>query len=578
MLEFRFELLNNKAKEARIIKIIKNENDEVKAGDVLFEIEVAKATQKIISNFNGIIKSIEAEAGQMIKIGDVLVKFEGEVAELKEQNKAEKESKSPASNGFDFLGLNKKTIKRELESDITVIGGGPGGYVSAIKAAQLGAKVVLVERNKLGGTCLNVGCIPTKALVRSAEVYKNLIHAPKFGCQADNIVLKMNDIIERKNNVVSRLVQGIEYLMEKNNIEVIYGTGTLQDHNTVKVSNDQQESIIISKNIIIATGSKIANLPIKGADLPAVINSTQALDLRELPDSMVIVGGGVIGLEFAFIFNSFGVKVTVIEYLDKLLANVDSDISQEIEQIASARGIKVYTGARLERIEMSEDDKCIAVFVQDDREKYAVGEKVLMAVGRKPDFGNIDLEKIGIELDSKKRKIEINEKMQTSIPNIYAIGDVTDKIQLAHVASHQGIIAVKNIMGESCDMDYSAVPSAIFTDPEIAAVGINEETARSHGIDVEVGKFPVSANGKALTMGEEEGFIKVVKEKSTGKLIGAFMIGPHATDLIAELTLAIKNGIPAADIVETIHAHPTTAEVIHEAVSMVEGGALHYHE
>lgn len=465
---------------------------------------------------------------------------------------------------------------KSLDSDITIIGGGPGGYVAAIKAAQMGANVVLIEKNKLGGTCLNWGCIPTKALVRTSEVYKLLKNATVFGCEADNVTYNMRKINKKKDQVVKHLVKGINYLLKKNKVKVLKGIGKIEDKNTVSVITDINNYEINSKNIIIATGSKPVQLPIEGAGLPGVINSKQALSLNKLPESMVIIGGGVIGMEFAFIFRTFGVKVTVVEYLDSLLpASVDKDVARELTGYAKKDKINVLTGCRVEKIKQGTNKDYNVLYDHDGEKKSVSGEKVLMAVGRKPFFEGAGVKELGIELNENDRGIKVNRKMETNISNIYAIGDVTNEILLAHVASHQGVVAVKNIMGEESEIDYKAIPSAIFTDPEIATVGIDERTAKEANIEVDIGKFPFAANGKVLTTGDSRGFIKIIKNKKTGRVIGSSIIGIHATDLISELTLAIQNGLTTREIVETVHPHPTTSEVIHEAALQVEDGAFH---
>lgn len=567
MVEIKLEKISGHAKDGKVGKIHKKVGENINEGEVLLEIESNKGNVSVKSNATGKILNIEVEEGSVVKIGDVLAKIEGEVFR--------KDTSSNQGN-YNYFGSLLKPQKREINADITIIGGGPGGYVAAIQAGKLGANVILIEKEKLGGTCLNWGCIPTKCFVRSAEVYDNLKEAEKYGLYAENVSVNIKKVVQRKDMIVGQLVEGIGYLLEKNNVKVLKGTGEIIDKETVYVKEGRVETTIKTKNIIIATGSETAAIPIPGVDNKNVMTSSDALRLDELPKRLVIVGGGIIGMEFAFIFNSFGVDVSVVEYLDNILAILDDDVCDEITQIAKEKGIKIHTASKVENILESENGECIVSFSKDEVKKYICADKVLMAVGRKPFLGALHIEELGIELNDNKRGIKVNDKMQTSIPNIYAIGDVTDKIQLAHVASHQGIIAVKNIMGEDIDMDYSVVPSAIFTKPEIAVVGISEKDAKEKGIDIEVGKFPFAANGKALTLGESRGFVKIIKEKSTGKVIGGVIIGPHATDLIAEVTLAVKNGLTVEQIIETIHAHPTTAESIHEGALASEGGALHF--
>lgn len=564
-IEMKLVNLPHNGKEAKVTKILKKAGEDVKPGDLVFEVESGKGSTAIKSDMTGKVQSIKVSVGDTVKINDLLAVIDGE-----------KEAKEQKSGAFNYFGNMLKPQKQEIEGDITIIGGGPGGYVAAIHAAKLGAKVVLVEKEALGGTCLNWGCIPTKAIVRSAQVLNTLKEAEEFGCFAENIGFDMKKVIDRKNKVVDQLVTGIKYLMEKHNIKVVNGPGVILDRETVFVKTNMSETTIKTKNIIIATGSKSAALPIPGADNKKVITSSDALQLTELPEKMTIVGGGVIGMEFAYIFANFGVDVSVVEYFDSCLASCDDDIIQENIKNAEKKGIKLYTGAKVLEIIETVEDKLIVVFEKDGEKKYLSSDKVLMAVGRTPYVEGLGIDKLGMELNDNKRGIKVDSKMQTSIPNIYAIGDVTNKVLLAHVASHQGIVAVNNILGKECEMDYRVIPGAIFTDPEIATVGITEREALKQGIEIETGKFPFAANGKALTFGETSGFIKVIKDKKNNRLIGAAIIGLHATDLIAELTLAIKNNMTPEEIIETIHAHPTTAEVIHEGALSLEGGAIHF--
>lgn len=561
------KLENPNVQDAQIVRIHKEEKDQVKPGEPLFELEASKSNIVVESEAEGQIKKVFVEEGQIVKTGDLLAQIEGTKA---------KEQTLDNSGDYNYFAGLLKPKKQELESDITIIGGGPGGYVAAIWAAKMGAQVVLIEKDLLGGTCLNRGCIPTKALVRSAEIYTNLKEAEIFGCSAENISVDMKKVIGRKDKIVSQLVQGIKYILDKHNVKVLKGTGEIIDKQTVFVKEKLTEITIRTKNIIIATGSKVSKLSIPGADLENVIDSNSALQLSELPKKLVIVGGGVIGMEFAFIFSSFGTEVTVIEFLDNILANFDDDIIHEINKVAADKGIKVFTSSKVEQILQDESGKCIVEFSKDGNKKYISADKVLMAVGRKPSIEGIDVEKLGLELNEKGRGIKVNERMQTNIPNIYAIGDVTNKILLAHVASYQGITAVKNIMGEPTEADYKVVPSAIFINPEIAMVGICEKNAKSEGIDIKIGKFPFAASGKALAMGENRGFVKIIEEKSTGKIIGGAIIGPHATDLIAEIALAIRNGLSSEQVIDTVHAHPTTAEAVMEAALDLNDSAIHF--
>ncbi|MEA1960732.1 MAG: dihydrolipoyl dehydrogenase [Bacillota bacterium] len=564
--------LPKNAAEAKITKIHKQIGDEVQSGDSLLELEANKASMPIISQARGTITALYVEAGQKVKADDPLCTIEGE--EVLDASPKQSSTDDKPSLGY-FAGMMKPQ-KKTVASDLCIIGAGPGGYVAAIKAAQLGCRVVLIEKEHVGGTCLNWGCIPTKCMVRSAEVYTTLQSAEDYGCFADYLRLDMRRVLQRKDEVVTQLRQGIEHLLSENGVTVLSGTAELVDRNTVLSKQSSSETTVTAKKLIIATGSRITNPPIPGAQLKQVINSDIALQLEALPVKMVVVGGGVVGMEFAFIFSSFGVNVSVVEYADQILSNCDPDICAEIYQIAIEKGIKIYRHAMVEAILPAQDDQCVVVFKQDDEVKYLATDMVLMSIGREPVIAGLGFEKLGIELNDNKKGIKVNEHMETSVPGIYAIGDVTNRMLLAHVASHQGIVAVRNIMGESCDMDYTAVPSAIFTEPEIGIVGLNEETARKKGYDITVGKFPVGANGKALAMGESRGFIKIIAEEKSGTILGAAIIGPHASDLIADLTLAVNRKLTLRDIYETIYAHPTTAEIIHEAALGAEGRSLHF--
>lgn len=567
MIQIRVEKLSGHGKEGKVCKIYVSVGDEVNKGTPLFEIESNKGNMTIEASGNGKIEGIEVVEGSTVQVGDLLASMTGEQTS---------EGAANSKSAFNYMAGMLQPQKKEIESDITIIGGGPGGYVAAIQAAMLGAKVVLIEKDSVGGTCLNWGCIPTKALIRSAEVYKTIREADKFGINVENISIDMKKVIKRKNDIINQLVDGIEYLIDKHNILLIKGFGKILDENTVLAVNARSETTVRTKNIIIATGSKTINLPVSGIDSKNVITSKEALNMESLPKKLVIVGGGVIGMEFAFMYSNLGVDVSVIEYFDSVLATLDQDISQEISQIAKGKGIKLYTGAKIQEILETHDGECIIVFKKDEKTNYITAEKVLLAVGRAPVTEGIGIENLKIDPNDNRKGIKVNDKLQTSISNIYAIGDVTDRLQLAHVASHQGIIAVKNILGHDIKMNYDVIPSAIFTDPEIATVGIDEKTAKEKGFNITVGKFPIAANGKALTLGEGLGFVKIIKENSSGKIIGGAIIGPHATDMIAEITLAIKNELSTEQIIETIHAHPTTAEAVYEAALSIEGGAIHF--
>ncbi|SHK05779.1 dihydrolipoamide dehydrogenase [Clostridium amylolyticum] len=580
-MEIILDKISGHTKQGKICKVHVSEGDNINLGDKIISIESNKGSVDFKSTVKGIIKSLKVNVGDMVNVGQVIAMAEvSEISTTSESAsdsaKAANKNQTSSPSTFNYMANLLKPKKEETECKVVVLGGGPGGYVAAIEAAKLGAKVILIEKEHLGGTCLNHGCIPTKVLVRSAEVYSNTKNGAEFGIEADNVKLNLPKVLNRKNKIVDELKGGIGYILNKRDVRTIYGEGKILDKSTVFVKEGNKEITIKAENIIIATGSESIILPIKGHDLPGVITSKEALNLDKLPETMVIIGGGVIGMEFAFVYAEIGCKVTVIEYFDSILATLDKDVIEVIEGKAKELGIKLYTGAKAEEIIKEENNKLIVSFSEKDEKKFVTGDKVLMSVGRKPVMDKEELKNIGIALTKGDRAIEVNDKMQTSADGIYAIGDVTNKLQLAHVASHQGVVAVKNIMGQETSMDYSVVPSAIFTSPEIAVVGITEKEALSKSMEIEVGTFPFAANGKALIYGESSGFVKIIKDKNTGVILGGAIIGPHATDLIAEIALAVKNKLTDENIIETIHAHPTTAESLHEAALELHGGAIHF--
>lgn len=462
----------------------------------------------------------------------------------------------------------------KLKTDLLIIGGGPGGYIAAIYGAKHGLNVTLVEKDTLGGTCLNVGCIPTKALVKSAEVCQTIRNSEEFGLMLDGeLHIDMGKIINRKDEVKDRLVAGVEFLMKKNKIQVFKGEASFLSNNSVVVNGETSYNIEF-KDVIIATGSRMSRVSIPGIDLPFVMNSTEALSSNELPSSVTIVGGGVIGMEFAFIYRNLGVEVSVIEYMDRLLTMVDKDVSREIKKACKKAGIKVVNNAKVLRIEDNDKGLANVVFENNKGEQIVESEKVLIAIGREPNMENLAIENTDVLLNENGRGIAVNEHMKTNVDNIYGIGDVTNIIQLAHVASHQGIVAVDNILGNHRSIDYKAVPNVVFTSPEIATVGLTEEQCIEQSLDYSVSKVSYMSNGKALTMKQTEGFIKLIKDNTNGKILGCSIIGADASSLISTLTLAISSGVTDEELRETIFPHPTTSEVIHEVVFGLGIGSL----
>ncbi|MBD5642976.1 dihydrolipoyl dehydrogenase [Clostridium botulinum] len=457
---------------------------------------------------------------------------------------------------------------------LVVIGGGPGGYVAAIRGAQLGAEVTLIEKEKLGGTCLNIGCIPTKVLLHSSELLNEIKEARTLGIEVNNEVkINWTQLQNRKNTVVNTLVSGVSSLLEHNKVKVINGTAAFEGKSSIKVTKDQGESENIQfDNVIISSGSVPFIPPIEGRELEGVIDSTGALSLDSIPKSMVIIGGGVIGIEFANIFNSLGCKVTVIEMLPYILPPVDREISEILKGKLKKDGIDIYNNCKVTKIENNNEN--LKVSFEEDNEKLNIeAQKVLIAVGRRANIGNLNLESTGVYIE--KGCIWVNDNMETNIKGIYAIGDCTGKNMLAHVASDQGIIAIENIMGENKKMDYKTVPACVYTKPELASVGLTEEQAKEKGIDYKVGKFPLIYNGKSLIMNDTEGFIKIIADKKYEEVLGVHILGPRATDLITEAALALRLEATLEEIITTVHAHPTIGEAMKEAALAVNKEAIH---
>ncbi|SFG73161.1 dihydrolipoamide dehydrogenase [Desulfotomaculum arcticum] len=454
---------------------------------------------------------------------------------------------------------------------IAIIGGGPGGYVAAIRASQLGAKVAVVEKDRLGGTCLNRGCIPTKALVAATETLHNIKKGAEFGIQTGPPAVDFGAMQERKDQVVQRLVKGINFLFKKNKIDLFEGMGKLVTGNEIAVTKkDGSEEKITAENIIVATGSEPAMPSGLGYDGEKVLTSNEALTLREIPRRMLIIGGGVIGCEFAGIFAELGTEITIVELMPAILPGVEPEAAKQLQSYFKRRKIKVKTAARILEVKKNEQE---VVAVLEGGEEIAC-DKLLISVGRSLNTRGLGLAAAGIAL-GPKGEIVVNSSMQTNIPHIYAIGDITNKVQLAHVASAQGITAVENIMGMNKEMNYDVIPSCIYTAPEIAGVGMTTQQAEAQGLAVKTGKFPFMALGKAAAAGATEGFVKILADAATDRVLGVHIIGPRATDLIAEAALAIKLGATVQQVTETIHAHPTFAEAMLEACEAVHGMSIH---
>ncbi|MFD1449912.1 MULTISPECIES: dihydrolipoyl dehydrogenase [Oceanobacillus] len=469
------------------------------------------------------------------------------------------------------------------EYDLVILGGGTGGYVAAIRASQLKMKVAIVEKAELGGTCLHRGCIPSKALLRSAEIYQQTRNADKFGVEVNKPVLNFIKVQQRKKAIVDQLHKGVQGLMKKGKVDVYQGFGRILGPSifspmpgtiSVEYENGNENDMLIPKNVLIATGSEPNTLPGLDFDGELVISSNEALEMEKLPESMLIVGGGVIGIEWASMLNDFGVDVTVLEYQKQILPTEDKDVAKEMEKQLKKRGVKIVTGANVQADTLEKNNNISIKALINDKTEQFNADKMLVSVGRKANIENIGIENTDIQISN--HVIDTNDFYQTKESHIYAIGDVIGGMQLAHVASHEGIIAVEHIADENPQkIDYNTVSSCIYANPEAARVGLTEKQAKEEGYELVIGKFPFKAVGKALVYGETDGFVKIITDKKTQDLLGVHMIGPHVTDMISEAGLAKVLDATAWEISQTIHPHPSLSEVIGEAALAVDGKQIH---
>lgn len=461
-----------------------------------------------------------------------------------------------------------------LQKEILVIGGGPGGYVSALRAAQLGSQVTLLEKDEVGGTCLNWGCIPTKVLLRGAEILNLVRKSRDFGIEIGEVKVDFLKLMARKDRTVKTLTSGVYGLLKSRGIEVIKGKATLISPTEVEVIGERGEiSKYQAKRIILATGSIPAELPLPGRKLPKVIDSNGALSLTNIPQSMVVIGAGPIGLEFGTIFAALGSKVVILEMMPQILPQEDGEIASALERALRQIPLQIYTNCIVKEIREGENGQKVVLVVVNEEERAFLGEYVLIAGGRKANLEGLGAEKIGLKLSNKG--IEVNERMETNISGLYAIGDVTGQIFLAHFAMAQGVVAAENAVGRETAWEKRAVPRCVYTIPEVAAVGLTEEEARQAGYDLKIGRFPFAANGKATILGERSGLVKIIAEKKYGEVLGVHILGPHATDLIGEAIIAMRLESSAREMARAIHPHPTLTEAIMEAALDVDGEAWH---
>ncbi len=452
---------------------------------------------------------------------------------------------------------------------IAIIGGGVGGYPAAIRAARMGAEVTLIEKDALGGTCLNWGCIPTKALLQSANVVRTMKESETFGITCKGFEVNFGAVMARKNKVVAQLTRGVGALLKAKKVKVIQGTASFVDPKTLKIAETGEN--VQADAILIASGSKPGRIPIPGIDGPDVMDSNQVLAMTELPKSAVIIGGGVIGVEFAQFLVGMGTAVTIVEMCPTLVPGIDTEIATLLQKQIAAAGVKVVTGAAVKKVEHKPGANTVT-YEAAGKTETATAEKVLLTVGRKPDFSLVNIDAAGVK--HERGAIVVNSRMETNVPGIYAAGDVVGGIMLAHLASAEGECAVRNALGHREEMSYKAVPACIYTSPEVACVGLCEEDAKTRS-DIQIGRFPLRGNGKALVLNEVEGLVKVISDKKHGEVLGVHIIGPHATDMIAEAILGMTMEMTAEELALAIHPHPTVSEAIMEAAMAISGGAIH---
>ena len=474
--------------------------------------------------------------------------------------------------------------EQNYQYDVVVVGSGPGGYVAAIRAAQLGLKTAIVERENLGGVCLNWGCIPTKALIHNAEVLETLHDAADYGFTFDNLKVNFGAAVKRSRDIVGRQTKGVGFLMKKNKIDVINGQATFADAHTLQVGPseyqpDAKPQTVTSANFIVATGARARSLPGTQIDGKRIIQYRDAVVLNEVPKKLIVVGSGAIGMEFSYVYSTYGAEVTIIEMLDQILPLEDGEVAAEVHKVFTKKGVKIHTSTRTEKVEIGEDAVTVTVKnLKDDKVTTLTADKVLMAIGVQANTDGIGLDKAGVKVDGRGF-IEIDANMRSSASNIYAIGDCTGKLALAHVASAMGVVAAETIAGAptmpiQADR-YIFMPRCTYCEPQVASLGYTEAQAKEKGFEIKVGKFPFMPNGKAQGLNAKVGFVKIIADAKYGEILGAHLVGPDVTELLPELSLAQFMEITPAEIARSVHAHPTLSEVLMEAAHAVEGHPIH---
>ena len=569
--------------EGQIVKWNKKEGEKVEEGEILLEIMTDKTSMELEAEASGYLIKVLKQDGETVPVTEVIgyIGAEGEEAPTGSAPQAAPEPKvaepvaaaQPAASASN----EPKSPKGDDEFDVVVIGGGPAGYVAAIKAAQLGGKVAIVEKVHFGGTCLNKGCIPTKTFLKNAEIIEGIEMAGKRGIilENDKFTIDMPKVVKLKNDIVKTLTNGVQGLLKSNDVKIYNGIGKINVDKDVVVTNDKGETVLRTDKIILAGGSKVGRINIPGIDSPKVLTSDDILDIQQIPKSLAVIGGGVVGIELGQVFNSFGSEVTVVEMMDRIIPGVDRESSETLRKELEKKGMKILTSTAIKEIVDNGDTLTIKVDGKDD----IVAEKALLSIGRVP-----DLEGIGeIDLELENGKVKVDKYMETSVKGIYAPGDINGTRMLAHAAFRMGEIAAENaIQGNhratrletNSSASIYTIPSAIYTVPEVAMVGLTEEQAKEK-YDISVGKFAFVGNGRALASGESAGFVKVIADKKYGEILGVHIVGPSAAEIINEAATLMKMEITVDEVIKTIHGHPTYSEALFEACADVLGEAVH---
>lgn len=559
-------VLGESITSAVVSKWLKQPEDSVCADEAVVELETDKVNVEVSAPIAGVVGQHQAEVGDEVSVGTLLVTIH-DATDVRALDLVV--SVAPV----DGAEAQKTSVTETTDYDLIVIGAGPGGYVAAIRAAQLGMKVACVEkRSTLGGTCLNVGCIPSKALLYASEQYEAAqTQFEKLGVVVKDVQLDLTRMQAHKQSVIDANVSGIEFLLKKNKITWLKGTATITAPGHVSI----EDKIVTARSILIATGSESVSLPGIEIDEKQVVTSTGALSLEKVPEHMVVIGGGVIGVELGTVWHRLGAKVTIVEYFDRLLPGFDKEVSLTFAKILEKKGISLKLAHKVEKIEKEGLQSQVTITnAAGDKIEHLSADVVLVSVGRRPVTHGLGLEELGVVLDDKGR-IKVNSQFQTNIAGIYAIGDVITGPMLAHKAEEEGVAVAELLAGQKPHVNYDLIPSVVYTDPEIAMVGKTEEVLKAESIEYTIGKFPFSANGRARAMNKTDGFVKILADKRTNKVLGVHIIGPHCSEMIAEIVLAMNFGASAEDIALTCHAHPTLTESIKEAALGTQKRSIH---